>query len=151
MFAYCNNNPVMYVDPNGEYCVANKDSSDTNYLDDWLIEGGGVSGGSIGGGFGGGASGRNQLRVNMIELFGNPGAGYQAHHGLPWAFKDYFDAAGININNPFFGRWVKGGGNGGHQSWSYRYNKIWENYINNHALPNAADIIDYFLKLNGGK
>ncbi len=32
MFAYCNNNPVMGYDPTGEYCVANKDGTDTNYL-----------------------------------------------------------------------------------------------------------------------
>lgn len=60
-----------------------------------------------------------------------------------------FDSAGININDSYFGRWVMGGGNGGHQSWSYKYNKLWERYINNHPIPDANDIIDYFNKLNG--
>ena len=57
MFAYCNNNPVMGYDPTGEYCVANKDGTDTNYLDDWLIEGAGAGGyGGTGNYFGYGTS-----------------------------------------------------------------------------------------------
>ena len=57
MFSYCNNNPVMGYDPTGEYCVANKDSTDTNYLDDWLIEGAGAGGyGGTGNYFGYGTS-----------------------------------------------------------------------------------------------
>ena len=42
MFAYCNNNPINYFDPTGEYCVAHVD--DRNPLDDWILEGAGAGG-----------------------------------------------------------------------------------------------------------
>jgi hypothetical protein len=87
----------------------------------------------------------------MLKEGAAPGDNYQAHHGLPWAKRDYFNKAGLDINEARFGRWVKGGGNGGHQSWSYRYGKLWDNYIDKHPIPNADDIIDYFNKLNGIK
>lgn len=80
-----------------------------------------------------------------------PGSNYQAHHGLPWEHKDYFGKAGLNVNDPKWGRWVKGGGNGGHQSWSKRYGNIWTTYKEAHPNPNADDIIDFFYKLNGGR
>jgi hypothetical protein len=91
------------------------------------------------------------LKKNMLKEGAAPGDNYQAHHGLPWAKRDYFNKAGLDINEARFGRWVKGGGNGGHQSWSYRYGKLWDNYIDKHPIPNADDIIDYFNKLNGIK
>lgn len=55
----------------------------------------------------------------------------------------------LDVNDARFGRWVRGGGNGGHQSWSYRYGKLWDDYVVNHPIPDAADIIDYFERLNG--
>ena len=90
MFAYCNNNPVMGYDPTGEYCVANKDGTDTNYLDDWLIEGAGVSGGSIGGGFGGG----NYVVNNVGSSCGSAGIGFKTFNGL----KGYLGSAGENCH-----------------------------------------------------
>ena len=94
---------------------------------------------------------RSQLRRNMLKEGPAPGSNYQAHHGLPWEHKDYFAQAGLNVNDPQWGRWVKGGGNSGHQSWSKRYGKIWATYKENHPTPNADDIIDFFYKLNGGR
>lgn len=85
----------------------------------------------------------------MLRDGASPGSGYQAHHGLPWSERDYFEAAGLDVNDSRFGIWVKGGGNGGHQSWSYRYGQLWKDYCARHPQPNAADIIDYFNKLNG--
>jgi len=55
----------------------------------------------------------------------------------------------LDVNDAQFGRWVRGGGNGGHQSWSYRYGNLWDVYVKNHPAPDAADIIDYFGRLNG--
>ena len=49
----------MRVDPTGEFCVAHAD--DRNYLNDWIIEGGGVSGG---GGSGYGYSSSSGTRYN---------------------------------------------------------------------------------------
>jgi len=80
-----------------------------------------------------------------------PGKNYQAHHGLPWKNRDYFDLAGLDVNDAKFGRWVKGGGNGGHQSWSRKYGAIWDDYIARHPVPDANDIIDFFERLNGLK
>ena len=57
--------------------------------------------------------------------------------------------AGLDVNDPKYGRWVIGGGNGGHQSWSRRYGALWDDYISRHPIPDTADIIDYFNKLNG--
>ena len=93
--------------------------------------------------------GRGQLRKNMLKEGSAPGKNYQAHHGLPWKNRDYFGKAGLNVNDARFGRWVKGGGNGGHQSWSGRYGALWDNYIARHPVPDANDIIDYFGRLNG--
>ena len=89
------------------------------------------------------------LKKNMLKEGPAPGEGYQAHHGLPWAERDYFSSAGLDVNDARFGRWVKGGGNGGHQSWSSRYGQLWKNYIKAHPTPDATDIISYFNKLNG--
>ena len=79
-----------------------------------------------------------------------PGEGYQAHHGLPWHYVQEFSKVGININDPQYGRWVKGGGNGGHQSWSRTYDQLWWKYFKRHdGNYDKADIIDYFNRLNG--
>ena len=96
-------------------------------------------------------SGRQQLRKNMLKEGHAPGPNYQAHHGLPWKNKDYFNQAGLDINSSQFGRWVKGGGGGGHQSWSKRYGALWDTFIDRHPTPNAKDIVNYFRRLNGLK
>lgn len=94
-------------------------------------------------------SNRGQLKKNMLREGPAPGPNYQAHHGLPWKHKDYFSQAGLDINEARFGRWVRGGGNGGHQSWSYRYGALWDKYVECHPTADANDIIDYYNKLNG--
>ena len=92
---------------------------------------------------------RGQLKKNMLSEEPAPGPEYQAHHGLPWKNRDYFDQASLNVNDAKFGRWVLGGGNGGHQSWSWRYGALWDKYIDLHPVPDAGDIVDYFNRLNG--
>ena len=63
----------MYVDPNGEYCVANKEDADTNYLDDWLIEGAGAGGyGGTGNYFGYGTSYYSYSIRNYSSATNNP-------------------------------------------------------------------------------
>ena len=95
------------------------------------------------------AKGRNTLRNNMLKEGPAPGPNYQAHHGLPWKNKAYFERAGIDINDAKYGRWVRGGGNGGHQSRSRRYGKLWDDFAKNNPSASAAEIISYFNKLNG--
>ncbi len=163
MFAYCRNNPVSRKDRLGTDDIAVSDGEEDNVFDDVYHSSGGASGGgnyansssaksgsanssSAKGGY---AGKHGDLKKNMLKEGAMPGEGYQAHHGLPWAYRDYFHEAGLDVNDANFGRWVKGGGNGGHQSWSYRYGQLWKSYIKFHPIPNSADIVNYFNKLNG--
>lgn len=61
-----------------------------------------------------------------------------AHHDLPWTFRDWFAAEGrgLNVNDPKFGRWVEAGPEGGHQKWSDAYETEWRSFIN--AKPKAT-------------
>ena len=70
---------------------------------------------------------RNALKNAMGDA---PFDGAQAHHGLPWNYKNWFAGKGLNVNDPKYGALVKGGGNGGHQSWSKAYDKVWRDFIN---------------------
>lgn len=56
----------------------------------------------------------------------------QAHHDFPQKFRVDFLAAGIDIDNPKYGRWVEGSPEGNHQRWTHEYNKIWENFFDDH-------------------
>ncbi len=51
----------------------------------------------------------------------------QLHYNLPWTFRDWFSAEGrgLNVNDPQFGRWVKGSPVGRHQNWTAEYNRRW--------------------------
>jgi len=84
---------------------------------------------------------RNGLRNALGE---KPYAEAQAHHNLPWNFKEWFANRGLNVNDPQFGSWVKGGGNGGHQSWSKAFDNIWKNFINKNLDASASDVIDFY-------
>ena len=87
----------------------------------------------------------------MLKQGPAPGKGYQAHHGLPWKNKSFFDRVGLNINDPKYGRWVRSLGNGGHQSWSKRYGALWDVFEAYNSNATAEEIIIYFNKLNGIK
>lgn len=87
----------------------------------------------------------------MLKEGPAPGPDYQAHHGLPWKNKEYFSQAGLDVNDPRFGRWVLGGGNGGHQSWSRKYGDLWDTFISKNPTAEAEKIINYFNRLNGIK
>lgn len=79
---------------------------------------------------------RNGLRNVMLKNGSKPFADAQAHHGLPWKYKDWFAEKGIDVNNSKYGAWVKGGGKGGHQSWSKAYDEAWNRFILRN--PNAT-------------
>jgi hypothetical protein len=60
----------------------------------------------------------------------------QAHHDFPQKFRDKFLAAGIDIDDPQYGRWVEGSPEGNHQRWTREYNDIWENFFkDNKDIP----------------
>ena len=71
MFAYCGNNPVMYVDYTGQLSVANID--DRNFLDDWILDGASVGG--YGGGYLGSGSAYHNYAVYSGTSTYNAGVG----------------------------------------------------------------------------
>ncbi|MCY3820164.1 MAG: hypothetical protein OXH52_12500, partial [Gammaproteobacteria bacterium] len=64
----------------------------------------------------------------------------QAHHDLPQKFRDQFEARGIDIDDPKYGRWVEGGPVGDHQKWSTRFNQEWEVFLQRN--PSAEEIME---------
>lgn len=83
----------------------------------------------------------NNAPVNMLRP--------QAHHNLPWKFRDWFagEGRGLNVNDPQFGRWVEGSPVGRHQNWTPEYNRRWSDFIR--ANPNATrqEVLDYLDEL----
>ena len=73
------------------------------------------------------------------------------YHYIPWKNRAYFERAGLDINDPQYGRWVRSIGKGGHQSWSKRYGDLWDAFERNNPNATAQEIIRYFNKLNGVK
>jgi hypothetical protein len=92
------------------------------------------------------ASERGPLRGRM----GNPPAGMQnpqAHHDLPQAFRDQFERAGLDIDNPAYGRWVEGSPPGRHQNWSYEFNQEWRAFFRRKPNPSRQEILDQMNRL----
>lgn len=96
------------------------------------------------------------LKYAMNKIGPKPFADAQAHHMLPWKHKDWFASKGLNVNLPEFGAWVRGGGNGGHQSWSKAYDKVWEGFIEDNPNATSEQVIEFMNKVrqnpkwNGG-
>ncbi len=78
-------------------------------------------------------------RGGLRNAMGEPAfPGAQAHHDLPWKWKDWFWENGFNVNDPAYGRWV----GQGHQSWSGAFNDAWEEFIGSN--PTRDQIIDFW-------
>ncbi len=85
---------------------------------------------------------RGGLRKNMGDP---PGEGYHAHHMLPWKFKEYFAKAGLDVNDPQYGSWIK---EERHLGFSYDYNQKWGEFIAEHPLSDKTNILNYLDELN---
>lgn len=84
-------------------------------------------------------------RSNLRSAMGDPPfAGAEAHHGLPWKNREWFAEKGMNVNDPKYGAWVRGGGNGGHQSWSKQYGNVWDDYILDNPSATKNQIENYY-------
>ena len=70
--------------------------------------------------------GRLSLWKRMEAEGPPPFAGAQAHHDLPQALRDRFEAKGLDIDDPAYGRWV----GPDHQSWSAKFAREWRNFLN---------------------
>ncbi len=82
---------------------------------------------------------------SLRSRMGEPPAGMlkpQAHHDLPQKFASKFEAKGIDINDPAYGRWVEGGPVGNHQKWSAAFNKEWERFFAKSPEATREQIID---------
>ena len=90
------------------------------------------------------------LKSRMIKA-GNkkPGRNYQAHHDLPWEFREWFAAHKIDVNDAQYGRWVH---IDDHKKWHNeepKFNDIWEDFIydaNGNQIKRSKDEI--MIKLN---
>jgi hypothetical protein len=96
----------------------------------------------------------NHFRENLLRLtgFSNEAMkGFEAHHVLPQALeKKFIDILGkefketfgreFTINDPIWGAWVK---NGTHQSWSRKYNELWEAWLINNPRATINELMDY--------
>jgi hypothetical protein len=73
----------------------------------------------------------------------------QAHHDLPWTFKDWFAGSrrGLDVNNPNFGRWVEGTPPGPHQVWHGEYNTAWQTFIDNYPHADKWQVLHYLSQL----
>jgi hypothetical protein len=70
----------------------------------------------------------------------------QAHHDLPWKFREWFagEGRGLNVNDTQFGRWVEGGV---HQSWSRAYNNAWETFIQGNQSAGRSQVLQFLTQL----
>ena len=97
---------------------------------------------------------RGALRQNMIKATGKPAAGMQAHHALPWEFRDFFTSKSIsiNINDAKYGVWLK---QGEHSAVTYgknvgmKYNDLWYDKISSGTLNSARDVEQFAKDLAG--
>lgn len=76
---------------------------------------------------------KSNYRKQALEYYNSNGIGQQAHHIYPQKFESFFSGKGINIHSPKNIRII---GSTAHQSGSYAYNKLWENFIN--EVPDAS-------------
>ena len=81
--------------------------------------------------------GRIKLRYRMLEQGPLPFPGAQAHHDLPQALRGRFEAVGLDIDDPAYGRWV----GDGHQTWSPEFGRKWREFIGENADPTAEEIL----------
>ena len=67
----------------------------------------------------------------------------QAHHDLPQAkeFQPHWKRAGLDINDPAYGRWVQGSPQGSHQNWSHAFNKEWRAFFKKYPEASREQIL----------
>jgi hypothetical protein len=71
-------------------------------------------------------------RLALRRAMPSPPAGLvnpQAHHNLPWTFREWFAMHGLDVNLPQYGRWVDGTPPGRHQNWTPAFQAQWQAFI----------------------
>jgi hypothetical protein len=97
---------------------------------------------------------RNAPKGGLRARMGDPPSGMlrpQAHHDLPQAprFKPHWDRAGLDIDDPAFGRWVEGGPVGDHQKWSAEFNQEWDDFFRRFPEASREQILEQMNRLRG--
>ena len=70
--------------------------------------------------------GRLSLRKRMEAEGPPPFRGAEAHHDLPQALRDRFEAKGLDIDDPAYGRWVR---KHEHRQWSREFGDQWQEFF----------------------
>jgi hypothetical protein len=71
---------------------------------------------------------RANLKKRMLKK-GEVPPGFEAHHDLPWEFRQRFAEAKLDVNDPQFGRWAHPDD---HSHWHYedpKFNDVWEDFF----------------------
>ena len=80
------------------------------------------------------------FRKYLSKMTGINPKDMQAHHMLPQKFRQQFERAGINIDNPKYGRWLE---SSNHNKLSYKYNKEWETFFEQQKDATEKDILEH--------
>jgi RHS repeat-associated protein len=89
-------------------------------------------------------------RGGLRQAMGQPPPGMtnpNAHHDLPWTFRDWFARRGLNVNDPRFGRWVEGTPPGEHLRWSAEFEAEWRKFKDRFPSASAKDVIAFMNRL----
>ncbi len=87
------------------------------------------------------------FRHNLAKRTGMNPQGMEAHHMLPQKFKREFREAGIEINDPKYGKWVE---MHEHRKGAYQYNQQWEEFFKEYKTKPAGfeDIMKRLKEIN---
>ena len=92
-------------------------------------------------------------RRGLRDAMGAPPPGMtnpQAQHDLPWALREWFAKHGLNVNDPWFGRWIEGTPPGGHQRWTREFQNEWEDFIRKKGDgATREEILEFMERLRG--
>ncbi len=84
-----------------------------------------------------------------IDRFDPDGLAPQWHHEFPQEFRDYFKAAGIEIDDPEFGRVFNDQGPHKWDEIHREWNRLWREFIKENPAPDKAKIRRYLDRLRG--
>ena len=85
---------------------------------------------------------RSNFRENLHRLTNKIVDGAEAHHVLPFKFRERFRKSGINVNDPIYGAWVD---KVKHSKFSGAYNKEWKAFFDKYdalkRLPTQDEVL----------
>lgn len=58
----------------------------------------------------------------------------EVHHDLPFRWRQWFVARGLDVNDPRHLRWVEGTQPGGHKLWTPQFEEEWLTFMNRELM-----------------